>query len=132
MGIPQSILTKPGPLDRDEVEFVQRHTMIGERIVSAAPSLTPVAGLIRSTHERFDGEGYPDGLQGEDIPLGARIIAACDAFDAMVSERPYASALRPEEAVRELRRGAGSQFDPRVVEALVEMAVEGVFNSRTA
>jgi len=132
MGIPESILTKPGPLDRDEVEFVERHTMIGERIVSAAPSLTPVAELIRSTHERYDGEGYPDGLRGEEIPLGARIIAACDAFDAMVSKRPYAPTLRPEEAVRELRRGAGSQFDPRVVEALVEVTVEAVSTSRSA
>jgi two-component system, cell cycle response regulator len=119
MGIPAEILDKPGELDAEERAFVQRHPIIGERIVAAAPALMPVAALIRSSHERFDGRGYPDGLRGHEILLGARIVAACDAFDAMVSNRPYAAALDHEAAVAELVRGAGSQFDPRVVDVLL-------------
>lgn len=85
--IPAAILDKTGPLDEREWEFVRRHPVIGERIVMAAPALASTAPLIRSSHERIDGHGYPDGLVGEDIPLGSRIIAVCDAFDAMTSER---------------------------------------------
>ncbi len=115
IAIPEEILSKPGALDPDEWAFVRRHTVIGERILGAAPALRPVARLVRSTHERYDGSGYPDGLAGEEIPLGSRIVAVCDAYEAMVSDRPYRLALSPEEAVAELRRSAGSQFDPAVV-----------------
>jgi diguanylate cyclase (GGDEF)-like protein len=122
VAIPESILTKPGPLDGDEVTFVRRHTLIGERILLAAPSLAPEASLVRASHERWDGEGYPDRLAGERIPLGARIIFACDAFEAMTSgERPYRRPVSAELALEELRRCAGSQFDPRVVETLGEV-----------
>jgi diguanylate cyclase (GGDEF)-like protein len=118
--IPDAILDKPGPLTDSEHEFVRGHTVIGERIVSAAQALRPVARLVRHSHERFDGGGYPDGLSAEQIPLGARIIAVCDAFEAMMSpERAYAPALSSDQAAEELRRCAGSQFDPAVVEAFV-------------
>ena len=117
--VPDAILGKPGPLDDDEWAFMRRHTIIGERIMQAAPALSAAAPLVRSSHESFDGSGYPDALAGEDIPLGARIIAVCDAFDAMVSDRPYRAALSREDAIAELRRCAGSQFDPAVVRAFV-------------
>jgi diguanylate cyclase (GGDEF)-like protein len=120
MAIPDAILAKPGPLDRDEIEFMRRHTVIGERILSAAPALVPVARLVRLSHERVDGDGYPDGLPAEEIPLGARVIAVCDAYAAMTEDRPYRESRRPAEAVQELRRCAGSQFDARVVDMFVE------------
>jgi diguanylate cyclase (GGDEF)-like protein len=122
--VPDAILNKPGELDEHEWDFVRRHTVIGERIILAGPSLTETAKLVRATHERVDGAGYPDALVGIDIPLGARIIAACDAFDAMVSPRPYRTALTTAEAVAELRRCAGTQFDRVVVEAVVELVEE--------
>jgi diguanylate cyclase (GGDEF)-like protein len=118
IAIPAEILSKPGRLDEDEWKFVRRHPVIGERIVAAAPALTGAAKLIRWTHERFDGDGYPDGLEAEGIPLGARIISACDAFVAMTSPRPYATQMSEEVALAELRRCAGTQFDPEVVNAL--------------
>jgi len=127
LGIPEELLHKPGPLDAEEWAFVRRHPLIGERIIGAAPALAPAARLVRSTHERFDGSGYPDGLAGEEIPLGARIIAVCDAFTAMTSSRPYASQLTVPEAISELRRCAGSQFDPTVVDLFSEMVVELVW-----
>ena len=95
VAIPDAILSKPGPLTEDEWGFVRRHPLIGERIVRSAPSLSRVAELVRSTHERFDGAGYPDRLQADAIPLGSRIVAVCDAFDAMTSGRPYAAARTP-------------------------------------
>ena len=119
VAIPESILAKPGPLDDEEMTFVRRHTLIGARILLAAPSLAPEARLVRASHERWDGAGYPDGLAGEQIPLGSRIIFACDAFEAMTSaERPYRVPVSTELALEELRRCAGTQFDPRVVEVL--------------
>lgn len=117
VAIPEAILNKPGPLDDAEWAYVRRHSVIGERIISAAPSLRRVAQLVRASHERMDGAGYPDKLKGEEIPLGARIIAVCDAYDAMVTQRPYSAAMASTAAVAELRRCAGSQFDPSVVEA---------------
>jgi diguanylate cyclase (GGDEF)-like protein len=120
--IPDAILDKPGPLDDEERRFIERHTVIGERIVLAAPSLAAVAPLIRSSHERVDGTGYPDGLAGEDIPLGARVIAVCDAYEAMIAERPYSAPCSHEEALAELRRCAGGQFDADVVEAFCAIA----------
>jgi two-component system cell cycle response regulator len=122
--LPSSLLGKRFPLDPDEREFVERHTLIGERILRAAPALARVARLVRWTHERYDGAGYPDRLSGEEIPLGARIIAVCDAFDAMISARPYRKALSVEQAVAELRHNAGSQFDPIVVEAFCTVMEE--------
>jgi HD-GYP domain-containing protein (c-di-GMP phosphodiesterase class II) len=124
MAIPEAIINKPGPLDDREWAFMRQHTIFGERILSAAPALVPVARLVRSSHERWDGTGYPDGLAGEEIPLGARIIFACDAFDAIVSNRPYQGARSQEEALAEMARNAGTQFDPRVVAVLMEVVRE--------
>jgi HD-GYP domain-containing protein (c-di-GMP phosphodiesterase class II) len=104
-------------LDDEEWVFMRRHTIIGERIVAAAPALRDVASLVRASHERHDGGGYPDGLRGGEIPLGARIVAVCDSFDAMVADRPYRKALPAEAAFAELERCAGTQFDPQVVAA---------------
>ena len=118
MAIPDSVLNKPAPLEPDEWRFIADHTIVGERILRAAPALTPVAKLVRSSHERWDGDGYPDGLPGKKIPLGSRIIFACDALQAMTSNRPYAAAIPLKEAVAELKSCAGSQFDPEVVAAL--------------
>jgi two-component system cell cycle response regulator len=115
--IPEEILDKPGPLTDEEWSFMRRHTLIGERILGVAPALAEAATLVRSSHEAWDGSGYPDGLRGEAIPLGARIIAICDAYDAMTSTRPYRAAMSSEVALDELRRCSGSQFDPAVVEA---------------
>jgi diguanylate cyclase (GGDEF)-like protein len=117
VAVPDAILNKPDALDEAEWAFIRRHTLIGERIVAAAPALTRVATLVRSSHERWDGTGYPDGLAGSDIPLGARIVAVADAFDAMTSPRPYSTARPAAAALEELRRCAGTQFDPAVVEA---------------
>jgi two-component system, cell cycle response regulator len=127
LGIPEDILRKPGPLDPEEWAFIRRHPLIGERIIGAAPALSAAAKLVRSTHERLDGTGYPDGLAGEDIPVGARIIAVCDAFTAMTSPRPYAPQLTVAQALLELRQGAGSQLDPAVVGALSELVVEQIW-----
>ncbi|MEA2201226.1 MAG: hypothetical protein QOI89_1822 [Solirubrobacteraceae bacterium] len=118
MAIPDTILDKPGPLSRNERTFMERHTLIGERILAAAPALAPIAALVRSSHERYDGDGYPDSLAGEHIPLGSRIVCACDAFNAMTTDRPYAASRSPVEALSEMRRCAGTQFDPQVVVAL--------------
>jgi diguanylate cyclase (GGDEF)-like protein len=127
VGIPDTILNKPGPLTRDEWEFMRQHTIVGERLLSTAPSLRPVAILVRASHERWDGSGYPDGRAGDSIPLGSRIVAVCDGYGAMISERPYRPALSHADACRELRAGAGTQFDPAVVEAFlyeVELAAQ--------
>jgi len=118
LAIPDHILNKPGPLSDSEWHLMRQHTIIGERILNAAPALRPVARLVRSSHERWDGAGYPDRLTGEAIPLGSRIIAVCDAYDAMISERSYDAARSTDEAIAELRRHSGTQFDPEVVEAL--------------
>jgi two-component system, cell cycle response regulator len=120
--VPDAILNKPGPLEEDEWVFMRRHTVIGERIMQAAPALAAAAPLVRSSHERFDGSGYPDALAGAAIPLGARVIAVCDAYDAMVSDRPYRAAVTHAEALAELLRCAGTQFDPAVVQAFVAVA----------
>ncbi|MGK2931993.1 MAG: bifunctional diguanylate cyclase/phosphohydrolase [Solirubrobacterales bacterium] len=124
VAIPDAILHKPGPLDDEERALMQQHTLIGERIISTSPALVPIATLVRSSHEHWDGTGYPDGLAGEDIPLGSRIIIACDAFDTMTSDRPYHTPKTESEAIAELRRCAGKQFDPRVVDALIAVLEE--------
>ncbi len=117
IAIPHALLEKPGGLDAQEWDFIPRHTTIGERIINAAPALEQVALLVRSSHERYDGNGYPDGLAGEEIPIGSRIIFVCAAFDAMTSPRPYGHTLTHAEALMELRRCAGTQFDPMVLAA---------------
>ena len=122
--IPESILAKPSPLDDDEWAFMRRHTLIGERIIAAAPSLAHTANLVRSSHERFDGTGYPDGLDGADIPFGSRIIALCDAYDAMIAPRPYRNPMTIPDALKELHACAGSQFDPDVVDAFMTLSLE--------
>jgi len=118
LAVPEPILEKQAGLDEIERAIVRSHPVEGERIVSAAPGLAPVARLVRSSAEHFDGSGYPDGLAGGEIPIGARIIAVAVAFAAMTSPRPHRPAMGIEEAAIELRRCAGSQFDPGVVEAL--------------
>jgi two-component system, cell cycle response regulator len=125
IAIPDSVLTKPGPLTAAERRLMRRHPLVGQRIVEAAPALLDVGKLVRATHERIDGAGYPDGLAGNEIPLGARIVAVCSSYDAMISARAYRPALSHEQAVDELRRSAGSQFDPEVVEAFVQVISTG-------
>ena len=119
LAVPDEILSKPGPLDEREWAFVRQHTIVGERILRASPALRSVATIVRATHENWDGSGYPDGLTGEDIPLASRIIRACNAFVAMTSQRPYREPMPVEEALNELMRCAGSDFDPTVVRVLV-------------
>ena len=127
MAIPESILEKRGPLLDSEWALIRRHTIIGERILAAAPALEGSSRLVRSSHERMDGTGYPDGLVAADIPLGSRIILVADAFDAMLSVRSYGATFSEPDALAELRRCAGIQFDPAVVAAF-----ERVFARRTA
>ena len=124
MAIPDAILSKPGKLDPEEWKFVHQHTLIGERILVAAPALAEVARLVRSSHERWDGLGYPDELAREEIPLGSRIIAVCDTFDAMSTRRPYRFQVNEQRALAELQRCAGTQFDPDVVEAFCTVLAE--------
>jgi two-component system cell cycle response regulator len=118
LAIPDEILDKPGPLNDSEWHFMRQHPVVGERILNADPALRPVARLVRASHERWDGTGYPDGLAGAAIPLGARIIAACDAYEAMTSERCYQAARSSDDAIAELQRNSGTQFDPAVIDAL--------------
>ena len=123
LGVPEAIVQKPSPLTRFEMEIVERHPDIGARMIEPLWCLRRVAQTIRHHHERYDGGGYPDGLQGEEIPLAARIVAAADAYDAMVRGRPYARIRPRAEAMRELMGEAGGQFDARVVAVLVRVAV---------
>ena len=115
----REVLNKPGPLTDKEFDEVKQHTVVGALMVERVARFGKVHHLVRWSHERWDGDGYPDGLAGVAIPLGARVICACDAFDAMVSNRPYRAAMSAPEALAELRLAAGSQFDPAVVDALV-------------
>jgi diguanylate cyclase (GGDEF)-like protein len=126
LAVPEEILNKPGPLDEGEWEFIHQHTIVGERILRASIALRNVAGIVRSTHERWDGTGYPDGLAGEDIPLASRIIGVCDAYSAMISPRPYRPSMTPEQALAELERGSGTQFDPNVVRVLTAHVRDGL------
>jgi diguanylate cyclase (GGDEF)-like protein len=122
--IPSSILEKPGPLDEHERSLMELHSVIGERILAAAPTLLAIAPIIRATHERLDGTGYPDGLRLEQIPICSRIIAVVDAYDAMTNDRSYRPAMSDASALAELRKHAGTQFEPRIVEALA-LALQG-------
>jgi ribonuclease P protein subunit RPR2 len=121
VGIPESILCKPGPLTEAEYEVMKTHPLIGVQIVAPIAFLGSAVDVIRCHHERWDGRGYPDGLAGEDIPLGARIFSVCDTFDAMTSDRPYRRAVPFDAAVEEIERCGGTQFDPEVVRAFVGM-----------
>jgi diguanylate cyclase (GGDEF)-like protein len=120
MAIPDAVWNRPGPLGEKDLELVRQHTIVAERILNVAPPMRGVARLVRASHERYDGRGYPDRLAGEEIPLGARIITVCDAFEAMIADRCYREPLEIPEALAELRRCAGTQFDPKVVEAFCE------------
>lgn len=119
VAIPDEILHKPGPLSDEEWKLMKQHPVIGERILRVLPGLGSVARIVRHEHERWDGRGYPDGLAGDEIPLGSRIIIAADAYHAITSDRPYRAAKSHDDAVEELTRCAGSQFDPRVTQALI-------------
>ncbi|MEA2443028.1 MAG: hypothetical protein QOJ12_320, partial [Thermoleophilales bacterium] len=119
IGIRTEVLLKPGKLTESEFEEIKQHTNIGADMLSRIPFFTDVVPLVRWAHERWDGRGYPDGLAGAGIPLGARIVCACDAYNAMITRRPYKHAMPVEEAKEELRRNAGTQFDPTVVDALL-------------
>jgi len=121
MGIKEAILKKPGPLDESERQMVQRHPVLAATILEPIEQLQGALSYIRHHHEHYNGTGYPDGLSGEEIPLGARIIHACEAYDSMTSARAYSGARPPLEALTELRKLAGEQFDPQVVEALTEV-----------
>jgi diguanylate cyclase (GGDEF)-like protein len=119
LGIPDEILHKEGPLDDREWEIMRQHPVIGERILRAIPGMGAIARVVRHEHERWDGKGYPDAISGEEIPIEARIILACDAYHAMVSDRPYRKAMSQGDAMHELTSNAGTQFDPEVAGALV-------------
>ncbi|HJU37083.1 MAG TPA: diguanylate cyclase [Gaiellaceae bacterium] len=121
IGIPSDVLSKPGRLTAAERKIVQTHPELGERIIAPIDRLQVVRPIVRACHERWDGRGYPDGVAGEDIPLESRIIFVCDAYHAMTTDRPYRRALSHREAVRRLAEGAGSQFDPHVVEVALRV-----------
>ncbi|MBD3271118.1 MAG: GAF domain-containing protein, partial [Elusimicrobia bacterium] len=121
IGIEKTILHKPGKLTTEEMEIIKKHPAIGNKIIAPVAFLAPVAPMVLYHQEWFNGQGYPDGLAGEEIPLGARIVAIIDAFDAMTSDRPYRKALPQEKALAELKAYAGTQFDPRVVDAFIKV-----------
>ncbi len=121
VGLPDAILDKPGKLTDEEYEQIKKHCDYGWAILRLLPGFERIGLLVLHHHERIDGRGYPAGLQGEEIPLGARIVAVVDAFDAMVSDRPYRAGLPVEEALRRLRKDSGSQFDPRIVDLFLEV-----------
>lgn len=121
LGVPDGILLKPTPLSPEEYQVIQTHVSIGRDLVSRVPSLEPIMPFVYFHHEHWDGGGYPEGLSGENIPLGARIIGAVDALDAMITKRPYREPSSLQDASAELQRCAGTQFDPGVVKHLVEI-----------
>ena len=131
LAVPDEILCKSGPLDEREWEFILQHTLVGERLLRASPAFRSVATVVRSSHERWDGAGYPDGLAGEDIPLASRIIFAADAYSAMTSARAY-GVLSEDEALAELERGSGKQFDPTVVRVLTALLRDRLEAERAA
>jgi len=122
--VPDRVLSKPGPLAPAERELVDRHPVWGAELLEQVPGLEPVATIVRFHHERWDGTGYPDGLGRDRIPVASRIVAVCDAYQAMTSARPYRAALPPAAAAYELRTGAGTQFDPALVDCFVEVLQE--------
>jgi len=123
--IPKEIINKPGPLTPEERQVIETHTIEGERMLHRVGGLLGEIGrVVRSCHENYDGSGYPDGLSGDRIPLIARVVSCCDAYNAMTSDRSYRAAMSPDAAVAELGRVRGTQFDPQVVDALIA-AVDG-------
>jgi HD-GYP domain-containing protein (c-di-GMP phosphodiesterase class II) len=132
ISIPNEMLDKPGPLDENEWSVMKRHTLEGERMLQKlGGELAAVAGIVRSHHEHWDGRGYPDGLRGEQIPRASRVIAVCDAFNAMTTDRSYRTAMSREAAMEELRACAGTQFDPAIVEVLIEVVKADVVDVGT-
>ncbi|HEX9547819.1 MAG TPA: HD domain-containing phosphohydrolase, partial [Acidimicrobiales bacterium] len=121
IGIPGYILQKPGPLTSEEFAIMREHPVIGERIVASVAFLAPLGPIVRAEHERWNGTGYPDGLKGEEIPIEARIIHACDSFHAMASDRSYRKAMPIKKIVGEFRKETGHQFDPRVVDVMLDL-----------
>src|SRR4051794_21628107 len=126
--LPDAILNKPAALTPAELALMRRHAVDGERILAAAAEPAPIPALVRASHERWDGSGYPDGLRGEAIPLGARILTICDAYDAMTHARPYRPARSAPEAAEELRLGAGTRYDPRLVDVFLRAALPGAYS----
>jgi HD-GYP domain-containing protein (c-di-GMP phosphodiesterase class II) len=124
MGLPDAVLLKPGPLDREEWALMRCHPVWGAELIAAAPGLEAVAEIVLTHHERVDGRGYPNGLRGDQTSRGSRVVAVCDAFDAIVSDRPHRPARTRAFALRELRAGAGTQFDPTVVTVCCETVLE--------
>lgn len=124
IGIEEQILKKPGRLTPEETEIIKKHPTIGNKIISPITFLAPVAPMVLYHQEWYDGNGYPEGLSGEEIPLGSRIVAVIDAYDAMTSDRPYRKALPQDYAVAELKKGAGTQFDPQVVDVFVKILTD--------
>ena len=124
IAIDDSILNKPGKLNDKEWEVIKKHPEIGYRILSATPEYSKIAQDILSHHERYDGKGYPRGLKGDEIPVRAKIIAIADAFDAMISDRPYRKAMTSSEAIEEIKRNTGTQFDPTVAKIFIDLFEE--------
>src|SRR5215208_1747941 len=120
LSVPDAVIDGQAHLTADESELIRGLPAAGAEIISSAPALTPVAALVRSSHESYDDSGYPEGLAGDQIPIGSRILAVCVAYVVLTTERAAQRALSPDEALAELRRCAGTQFDPRVVEALAD------------
>jgi putative nucleotidyltransferase with HDIG domain len=128
IGIPSEIIRKPGPLTSKESREMSKHPEIGAQILGPVPFLQPVLPIVRASHERWDGKGYPDGLRGEEIPLESRIVFVCDAFHAMTTNRPYREALPEKEAIRRLKLASGKQFDPSVVRTFVKLHAAGAIH----
>jgi putative nucleotidyltransferase with HDIG domain len=129
VAVPDEVLRKPGPLDDYEWQLMACHVEWGAELLRHLPECETIAEIVRHHHERYDGGGYPDGLKGQQIPLASRIITVCDAYGAMISDRPYRRALPRRDALNELRDGAGEQFDPAAVAAVLT-AVEGAAAER--
>jgi len=127
IGIPDSILKKPGKLNNSEWEIIRQHTIYGAKLIAPINKLANIAPLIEYSHERFDGLGYPHGVKGEEIPIGARIIAVVDSFSAMIDERPYKQAYSTSEAIAELKKCSGTMYDPRVVDHFVRIVENKLF-----
>jgi HD-GYP domain-containing protein (c-di-GMP phosphodiesterase class II) len=133
IAIPNEIINKPGPLDDEERAIINTHTIEGEKMLeNVGGVLAEVGRIVRSCHERYDGLGYPDALAGSAIPVEARIVACCDAFNAMTTDRPYRAALPLAEALGELRAHRGTQFDPAVVDALLDIHADDAASATTA
>jgi HD-GYP domain-containing protein (c-di-GMP phosphodiesterase class II) len=124
IGVHDNILTKPGKLTEEEYKEIKLHSLAGAVILKPFHFLDKVVSIVRQHHERYDGTGYPDRIKGEDIDIGARIMSVADSFEAMTSQRPYRDAMSKEEAIDELKRNSGSQFDPRVVEVFIKLINE--------